>query len=56
MHQNLYAIVPLPKELEGKIRSIDADEELASPEQDVEEDVIFEHHDVFNFDVCCRGR
>ena len=51
MDQNLDAIVPLPEELEAEIRLIDADEELASPEQDVEENVIFEHHDEFNFDV-----
>ena len=51
MYEDLGAIVPLSEELDEEIRSINADEELASPEQYFEKDVFYEHYDEFNFDV-----
>ena len=51
MDEDLDAIVSLPEELYEEIGSIDVDEELASPEQEVEEDVFYEHYDEFHFDV-----
>lgn len=49
MDDDLDTIVSLPEELDEEIGSTDVDEELASPEQGVEEDVYYKHYDDFNF-------
>ena len=51
MDENLDAIVPLPEELSEEMGTMDVGNESASIEQEVEEDVYYEHHDEFHFDV-----
>ena len=51
MDEDLDTIVSLPEELDEEIGSKDVDEELASLEQEVKDDVYYEHFDEFHFAV-----
>ena len=51
MDDDLDTIVSLPDELHKDTGSIYIDEELASPEQEVEEDICYERFDEFHFAV-----
>ena len=51
MDDDLDTIVSLPDELHKDTGSIYVDEELASPEQEIEEDICYEHFDEFHFAV-----
>ena len=45
------AILSLPEELSVEIGSMDVGKELASREQEVEEDVYYKNYDEFHFDI-----
>ena len=49
LDDDLHTIVSLRDELHKDTGSMYIDEELASPEQEVEEDICYEHFDEFHF-------